>query len=99
MENVSANQKVTIKYSDGLNAPKERKDDTRLFVASAEAAALVFEHRENGYNDFNLEPLLPHKTSNFGPGVAVADVNGDGLQDVYFGGASGQVGSALYPKQ
>ncbi len=93
MQNVSVNQALTVTYADAKPAQEEAKEDNTQFFAETSAdASLVFEHRENGYNDFSIEPLLPHKTSNFGPGLASGDVNGDGLADVYFGGAAGQSG-------
>ncbi|MFD2201736.1 VCBS repeat-containing protein [Shivajiella indica] len=49
-----------------------------------------FIHEENSYNDFNLEPLLPHKLSKEGPAFEVLDLDGDGLEDLFFGGATGQ---------
>lgn len=52
----------------------------------------VFSHQEKFYADFNLQPLLPHKHSQLGPGVAVADINGDNLEDFFIGGAFGQSG-------
>jgi hypothetical protein len=56
-------------------------------------AGLTYEHKENEFNDFDREFLLPHKMSVLGPGLAVGDVDGNGLEDFYIGGSFGQSGS------
>ena len=52
-----------------------------------------WQHRERGFDDFEREPLLPNKQSHQGPGLAWGDVDGDGDDDVFLGGARGQSGS------
>ncbi len=52
-------------------------------------------HKENDFTDFNQQYLIPHEESTRGPKLAVADVNGDGLDDFYACGAKGQAGSLL----
>jgi hypothetical protein len=47
-------------------------------------------HVENSFNDFTVQSLLPGYLSRQGPGIAVADVNKDGLDDIFFGGAKGK---------
>lgn len=56
-------------------------------------------HRENDYNDFISEILLPWKLSTQGPRLSVADVNGDGLEDLYVGGAKGHAGSLFIQRE
>ena len=38
--------------------------------------------KDRDFIDFNIQKLLPHKFSEFGPGMAAGDINGDGLDDI-----------------
>lgn len=51
-----------------------------------------YTHIENEFNDFEREILMPHKMSNLGPSIIKGDVDGDGKEDIYIGGAKGQLG-------
>tara|TARA_R110002051_G_scaffold203391_1_gene269787 strand:+ start:1544 stop:4807 length:3264 start_codon:yes stop_codon:yes gene_type:complete len=53
----------------------------------------TFKHKENNFVDFNRERLLPQMTSNEGPSLASADINGDEIIDFFIGGAKNQSGS------
>ncbi|WP_158278663.1 VCBS repeat-containing protein [Rhodohalobacter mucosus] len=55
-------------------------------------------HQENRFDDFYREPLVPYKQSRRGPATAVADVNGDGLDDFFAGGSRGR-SAVLYIQQ
>lgn len=52
-------------------------------------------HKENDFDDFALQPLLPNRQSQLGPALAIADIDGDGDVDGYLGGASGHAGLLL----
>ena len=62
-------------------------------------AGIDFRHKENDFDDFQREVLLPHKLSNFGPALAIGDVDGDTLEDYYIGAANGQQARLYLQKQ
>ncbi|MDO8365278.1 MAG: VCBS repeat-containing protein [Saprospiraceae bacterium] len=66
-----------------------------VFKVITQEVGLDFTHTENPFIDFNREALIPHMVSAEGPALAVGDVNGDGLQDVFFGSSKFEK-SALY---
>jgi hypothetical protein len=61
----------------------------------APRAAIAARHRERPFDDYAVQPLLPHRLSQLGPGLACGDVDGDGRDDVWLGGAAGQAGTLL----
>ncbi len=96
IDNPQINKKHKIDRFNTSSTLVSNKPNKGLFYdITSQASELTYTHRENEYDDFAKEILLPHKQSTLGPALAVADVNGDGIQDFFVGGAKGQSG-ALY---
>ena len=91
LKNVRANQAISVNIKDAT--------ETWVYDSTATASnyfiqqpAFNFTHTENQFNDFTIQPLLINYFSRQGPCMAKADVNGDGREDIFIGGAKGQPG-------
>ncbi len=60
-------------------------EPTRKMKDISKEVALAYKHEENAFPEFDRESLLPHMLSTEGPALAVADINHDGLEDVFIG--------------
>ncbi|MEX1121814.1 MAG: VCBS repeat-containing protein [Balneolales bacterium] len=96
---VQANQIIKIKQKEAsgkFNYKRlHRNYDNTIFTDVTEEIEMNYTHNENSFNDFKRQPLMPFKMSNLGPAITQGDVTGDGLDDIYIGGAHRQAG-ALY---
>ncbi len=90
----SIDQRLAVNMSDARPRPKA-PDITPLFADRSSILRSIPAHVENPFDDFQKEPLLPQSQSQHGPACAVADVNGDGLDDLIVTGAVGS-SAALY---
>ncbi len=91
LENIEGNQELVLNYVDAekkKNPGIKESQTAALFTTSG--IDIGWSHRENDFNDFEGESLLPHKMSRFGPALAVGDFDGDQLEDLFLGGAHDQ---------
>ena len=98
LKNVKSNQLIELTYKNALTQQSSMKANTNQPFIPIQIEGLDYIHKENVFVDFKVQPLLPHMHSKNGPGIAVADVNGDGLDDFFIGGTRQQSG-ALYVQQ
>lgn len=93
LHNVAADQVIEAKYSQAakLQEPAAATPAT-IFQNINEEIGLKVRHKENVFDDFKIQVLMPQKMSNLGPCLASADLNGDGLDDFYIGGAAKEAG-------
>lgn len=97
LKNVAVGQVLTFDFSKE-NRKLERIQpsvNSAFIPVGKEEIGIDFTHIENDFVEFNREALIPHMISAEGPAVAVGDINNDGLDDLFFGGAKHQK-SALY---
>ena len=94
-ENLKTNQVYTFKQPEKtvVNQIQKVEHSTIPNPLITTIGFFNFLHKENNFNDFNRERLLPEMYNNEGPNIASADINKDGNPDFYIGGARGQSGS------
>ncbi len=93
LQNIRSGQTLTLNQKDAIANDKVKEAPSPTYFVDVSLDSVIpYIHSENNYTDFKREQLLPHKLSTQGPKIAKADINNDGLEDIFIGGAKGSAG-------
>ncbi len=95
LENVKVNQIITVYETDAKLPVINTEKKSTLFTDISSQNKIKYTQAENDFIDFKREPLIPYKCSRKGPYYTCADINGDGKQDIFIGGATGIEGKLM----
>ena len=102
LKNIKVNQTLVVKAAKNRKAfdyqklhptvlPVFKKNETNL--------GINFIHQENDYIDFLAQKMIPYQRSDRGPATAIGDLNGDGKDDIFFGGSKNKKASIYIQNQ
>lgn len=92
LTNVKGNQILAIAYTDAVDNKRNVLSGPSLFTPANDRYGIHYKPVERDFIDYTIQPTLPHKLSQYGPGIAVGDVDNNGYEDFYLGGTSGNPG-------
>ncbi|MEZ4859105.1 MAG: VCBS repeat-containing protein [Flavobacteriaceae bacterium] len=90
LKNVSLNQLLTITPENTIPYAYQRNKSKKRFKKVEDNLGINYTHKEDNHTDFNYQKLIPYEVSDRGPGVAIGDMNRDGKEDIFLGGAKNQ---------
>src|SRR5258706_1652213 len=93
IKSVKSNQLLVLEEKNAVNNYNYNQYVPAKYFVQDTKQAITFRHKEDEFIDFGVQSFLPGLLSTQGPHMAKADVNGDGLEDIFIGGASGQAGA------
>jgi len=94
LTNIRSDQSLLLTYTDAARDNRNFSQQTTapLFTSVAEKYGIACKHKERDAIDYNTQPSVPHKLSQYGPGIAAGDIDNNGYDDFYIGGAVGKHG-------
>jgi hypothetical protein len=101
LKNVATDQKLVVNIRDAKlsyqwSTPSIASNT--LFTEITDSLNVHFSQKESDFIDFNIQKLLLHKFSEYGPGLASGDIDGNGLDDLVEGASSGNVEQIFFQR-
>ena len=93
LTNIKADQAITVSRKDAITGKRfSTAAKPAIFTGSSKRYGIAYKPVEDDFVDYNIQPTLPHKLSQYGPGIAVGDIDNNGFDDFYVGGSSSNPG-------
>src|ERR1700682_5272158 len=89
LENVKSNQVITVDIANAkipYSFEQPAIATHALFKEISNEAGISYRHYDDNFIDFDIQHLLPHKLSEYSPGLAAGDLDGNGIDDLIIGG-------------
>ena len=103
LKEILPDQTLLLKWKEATDPAPDFKffeePESQIFTKVEDTTILDFVHKENNFVDFDRDRLTYHMLSTEGPSFAKADINGDGLEDLFFGGAKGFAGQLFIQRK
>ncbi|MEM7085061.1 MAG: FG-GAP-like repeat-containing protein [Bacteroidota bacterium] len=99
VHNIATNQSLTITPKNNQAFAYKTSSKQLLFKKTEDNLGINYTHKEDNHTDFDYQKLIPYQVSDRGPAVAMGDIDGDGKEDIFLGGARNQQASVYLQKE